>query len=98
MLKNLNFRRLYFSLTTQTKIGYGEITPRSSLAKWFVMLQQLIVLFNLPILKGLTLNEVSSMFSFNGTVSISNPFKKLKSINYDSDKMNNFITLLNLDK
>ena len=85
--KTLNFRdALYFSLTTQTKIGYGEITPRSSLAKWLVMLQQLIVLFNLPILKGLTLSEVVSMFSISGM------FNNSPQIKYESDKMNNFIT------
>ena len=38
---------LYFSVTTQTRIGYGDISPRSTIAKIFVMIQQLSVMFEI---------------------------------------------------
>ena len=38
---------LYFSVTTQTSVGYGDISPRSTVAKLFVMIQQMSVLIEL---------------------------------------------------
>ena len=38
---------LYFSLTTASSVGYGDISPKSQLAKVFVMFQQLCVIINL---------------------------------------------------
>ena len=38
---------LYFSFTTYSTVGYGDISPKSKFAKILVMLQQTIVLFEL---------------------------------------------------
>ena len=38
---------LYFSLTTASSVGYGDISPKSQLAKVFVMFQQICVIINL---------------------------------------------------
>ena len=38
---------LYFAVTTQTSVGYGDISPRSTVAKLFVMIQQMSVLIEL---------------------------------------------------
>lgn len=38
------FSAFYFSATTQTLIGYGDITPNSNLAKSLVMIHILFVL------------------------------------------------------
>tara|TARA_Y100001934_G_C11957539_1_gene587904 strand:- start:10 stop:516 length:507 start_codon:yes stop_codon:yes gene_type:complete len=37
----------YFSFTTMTTIGYGDISPKSDKAKLMCMIQQLIVLFQI---------------------------------------------------
>jgi hypothetical protein len=34
---------LYFTTTTQTTIGYGDITPKSKLARSIVIVQQLLI-------------------------------------------------------
>ena len=36
---------LYFSLTTITSVGYGDISPRTTKARLLVMIQQLAILF-----------------------------------------------------
>ena len=41
------FDCFYFSFTTMTTIGYGDISPSSKIAKIFCLCQQLIVLFQL---------------------------------------------------
>ena len=38
---------LYFSFTTQSTVGYGDISPKSKFAKILVMIQQTIVLLEL---------------------------------------------------
>ena len=38
---------LYFSLTTASSVGYGDISPKSQSAKILVMIQQLCVVINL---------------------------------------------------
>ena len=40
------FNRLYFSLTTLTTVGYGDISPKSIKAKIVVMLHFTFVFFN----------------------------------------------------
>ena len=44
---SLWYDAFYFSFTTMTTIGYGDISPKSSLAKTFCIVQQLMVLFQL---------------------------------------------------
>ena len=41
------FNRLYFSLTTMTTIGYGDIAPVSKTARSIVMLQMFIFVLKL---------------------------------------------------
>jgi hypothetical protein len=38
-------RSMYFSLVTQSLLGYGEITPKSNLARFVVSIQIFISLF-----------------------------------------------------
>ena len=38
---------LYFSFTTFSTVGYGDISPKSRTAKLFVMLHQILVLSNI---------------------------------------------------
>lgn len=35
---------IYFSLTTQTAVGYGDISPQTTVARGVVMLQMLVTL------------------------------------------------------
>lgn len=44
------FNRLYFSLTTMTTIGYGDITPVSKRARSIVLLQMLTFVIKLIII------------------------------------------------
>jgi uncharacterized membrane protein len=39
------FDYVYFSATVQATIGFGDITPRTRMAKFLVMIQQLVVVF-----------------------------------------------------
>ena len=41
------FDCFYFSFTTMTTIGYGDISPKSSLGKGICIIQQIIVLFQI---------------------------------------------------
>ena len=50
------FDYIYFSTVTITTLGYGEITPHTELAKFFVMLESLLGIFLLSILIGLTIS------------------------------------------
>ena len=36
---------LYFSFTTITSVGYGDISPRTRKGRLFVMIQQFVILF-----------------------------------------------------
>ena len=67
--KNLNFMdALYFAVTTQTSIGYGDISPRSTIAKIFVMIQQISVMVELvAIISGNLTDETFKNIS--GTLS-----------------------------
>lgn len=38
---------IYFSITTQTTLGYGDITPRTDQAKIFVVLQEMFFMMEL---------------------------------------------------
>jgi len=40
------FNRFYFSMTTSTTVGYGDISPKSTKAKCVVMLHFLFILLN----------------------------------------------------
>lgn len=44
------FNRLYFSLTTMTTIGYGDITPDSKTARSIVLLQMFTIILKLLIM------------------------------------------------
>lgn len=44
------FNRLYFSLTTMTTIGYGDITPVSKTARSIVLLQMFTIILKLLIM------------------------------------------------
>ena len=41
------FKRVYFSMTTLSTVGYGDISPKSIKARMIVMLQVAFVLFEL---------------------------------------------------
>lgn len=41
------FKRVYFSMTTMSTVGYGDISPKSIKARMLVMLQFAFVLFEL---------------------------------------------------
>jgi len=41
------FKRVYFSMTTLSTVGYGDISPKSIKARMIVMLQFAFVLFEL---------------------------------------------------
>ena len=41
---------LYFSLTTTSTVGYGDISPKSELARLFVILHQITLLSEIVIL------------------------------------------------
>jgi hypothetical protein len=34
---------IYFTTTTQASIGYGDITPKSKLCKWIVIMQHISI-------------------------------------------------------
>ena len=40
-IKNIFFERLYFSIITQTTIGYGDIVPNSDATRFVVAIQAL---------------------------------------------------------
>jgi len=67
--KNLTFiDAFYFSVTTQTRVGYGDITPRSTLAKIFVMIQQISVMVELvAIISGNVTDDI--LKNFGGSLS-----------------------------
>jgi len=41
------FKRLYFSMTTFSTVGYGDISPKSIRARFIVMIQFVFILFEL---------------------------------------------------
>lgn len=41
------YNRLYFSVTTCSKVGYGDITPKSKLAKAIVMSFMILIMANI---------------------------------------------------
>lgn len=50
--QNLNerfFNRLYFTTTTFSTAGYGDITPKSKLLRFFVICSHLLILFQVVI-------------------------------------------------
>lgn len=51
---------LYFSTTTASSVGYGDITPKSQLARGLVVIQQILILLNLS---SLTINIILSTIS-----------------------------------
>jgi hypothetical protein len=42
---NKPFDVVYFTTTTQTAVGYGDITPKSKKAKFVVIINQILLLF-----------------------------------------------------
>tara|TARA_B100000902_G_C26523732_1_gene534521 strand:+ start:188 stop:478 length:291 start_codon:yes stop_codon:yes gene_type:complete len=42
---------LYFSLTVQSTVGFGDITPKTKIARLLVMCQQFTLLYGLDIIK-----------------------------------------------
>jgi|SaaInlStandDraft_1057018.scaffolds.fasta_scaffold42443_3 hypothetical protein len=44
------FNRLYFTMTTNTTVGYGDITPKSVKAKILVMMHFLVVFTNIIVI------------------------------------------------
>ncbi len=51
---------LYFSTTTASSVGYGDITPKSQRARGLVVIQQILILLNLS---SLTINIILSSIS-----------------------------------
>jgi hypothetical protein len=55
--KNFGFKTMldpfYFSFTTMSSVGYGDYTPKTDMAKLFVMVQQFILI-----------GEIISLLSF----------------------------------
>ena len=56
---------LYFAMSTHTRIGYGDIIPKTHLAKKIVMIQQFVVIIELAsqltLLTSVMLNPLSRM-------------------------------------
>lgn len=59
---------LYFSFTTMTTLGYGEITPVSGMAKWQAISQSIIGIFFMAIVVGVSVGLGLSIYSVDGKV------------------------------
>ena len=60
---------IYLSMTIQSRVGFGDITPKTKVAKFFVLIQQSLTLLNIsfPSLKFLQ-NALSKKISTTGPV------------------------------
>ena len=67
---------LYFSFTIQSTVGFGDLGPKTKIAKIIVMSQQLILISELS---GLVTNVASSLTNDNN-VTVANPIPILNNL------------------
>lgn len=53
---------LYFTFTVQSTVGFGDISPKSQVAKVLVMLQQLTLIVNLDLIKDFFTTSTKKKF------------------------------------
>ena len=85
------FDYLYFSMTTSSSVGYGDISPNTIISKTFVMIHQMFILINL-------VSIIYNTSDNNNSISSSNITKSNNMIDESSSFETNDMQDLEMDK